>query len=506
MGRRPNPFAAALMSAIVPGVGQWYAGNGRRARKYLLITFALLLPAAFLFMMVFYVEGIGFAITLSRPFFEHPTLLGLLLAANAALLMFRAFAVVDAFLLARGPAPRHGRTPAVVVAVAMGFLLFLTAVPHGWIGHRNLLLYDLMTTDFNADPGQPDVDVTTTTPTGVDTTIPVTTSSTLSNAFPEEGRLNVLLMGGDSGEGRSGIRTDTMIVVSIDPQTGAAAMFSVSRNMMQTPLPPDQPYSNWWGETCPGCYPQALNLIYGDGGTRPDIWGGPNAGANAAKTTIGYMLGIDIHYYVLVDLNAFITIIDAIGGLDIFVRESVELGVLLDDGWYVESVIEPGWQHLDGTTALAYSRTRPDSDFERQNRQRCVLQALAAQTDPATAIREFPALVPVLQENLHTDIRMSDVPDFLELLGRFDPSGMVAIRIMPDAPEFAGTELSYMSGWTDDGYPIPNREFITERVALILDAQATAAAPGAGGSEPVDATELDGLPTITDVCGPTPEG
>jgi LCP family protein required for cell wall assembly len=271
--------------------------------------------------------------------------------------------------------------------------------------------------------------------------------------------------------------------------------------MMQTPLPPNQPYSNWWGDRCPGCYPQALNLIYGDGLNRPDIWGGPNAGANAAKTTIGYLLGIEIQYYVLVDLDAFINIIDAIGGLDIYVRERVELGVLLDEGWVVGSVIEPGWQHLDGGTALAYSRTRPDSDFERQNRQRCVLQALAAQTDPVEAIREFPTLVPVIQDNVHTDIRMSDVPDFLELLEKFNPAELVATRIMPDAPEFAGTEMSYMSGWTDDGYPIPNRDFIVERVAFILDAQATALS-----TEGVDAAVAAGLQPVTDVCGVPPSG
>jgi LCP family protein required for cell wall assembly len=299
-----------------------------------------------------------------------------------------------------------------------------------------------------------------------------------------------------------------MVVVSVDPVTGATAMFSISRNIMRTPLPPDQPYSNWWGDTCPGCYPQALNLMYGDGANRPDIWGGPNAGANAVKTSLGYMLGLEIHYYLLVDLDAFITIIDAIGGLEIYAPERVELGVLLDEGWVVTGVVEAGLQQMDGATALAYSRTRPDSDFERQNRQRCVLQALAAQTDPVTAIREFPSLVPVLQENLRTDIRMSDVPDFLELLGKFDPAALVSTRIMPDAPEFAGTELSYMSGWTEDGFPIPDREFIAERVALILDAQATVTATGAtgGSSEPSDAAELAGLQPITDICGPTAGG
>jgi len=490
------------MSAIVPGVGQWYAGNPRRARKYLLITVALVMPVVFLYVMVFYVSGIDFAITLSRPFFEHPTLLGVLLIANAALLIFRAFAVLDAYLLARGTAVRGGSASAGVALIGLALLLFVTAVPHGWVGHRNLLLYDLMTHDFNTDSGTATgTDVTTTTSgDGASTTLPVSTTTTLSDAFPQEGRVTVLLLGGDSGEGRIGIRTDTMIVVSIDPQTGATAMFSVPRNMMRTPLPPDQPYSNWWGDTCPGCYPQALNLLYGDALNRPDIWGGPNAGANGAKTTIGYLLGIDINYYVLVELNAFVTLIDAMGGIDIYIPERIVQEYYWVPGKESEATtitFEVGMAHLTGHEALAYSRTRADGDFGRQNRQRCVLQALAAQTDPVTAIREFPSLVPVLQENIRTDIPMSDVPDFLELLGKFDPTELVSTRIMPDAPEFAGTDLSYMSGWTDDGFPIPDRDFIVERVALILDAQ----------DQGLDANVAAGLTPMSDVCGElTPQG
>ena len=80
-------------------------------------------------------------------------------------------------------------------------------------------------------------DHTTTTTT----TLPPTTTTTLPEGFPEEGRVNILLMGGDSGVGRRGIRTDTMIVVSIDPETGWIAMFGIPRNLWGLPLPPGHP-------------------------------------------------------------------------------------------------------------------------------------------------------------------------------------------------------------------------------------------------------------------------
>ncbi|HEX5631339.1 MAG TPA: hypothetical protein VFY15_06750, partial [Acidimicrobiia bacterium] len=270
--RRPNPFVAAALSAVLPGAGQWYAGNRRRARVFLLVTVALVMPAILLYVMVFYVSGIGFAVTLSRPFFENPDLLGLLLVANAGLLVFRALVVVDAFLSARG-GRFAGSASAGAVMVGLVFLLFLTAIPHYWVGERNLAMYTAFTHDYNVDPGQVDIaDVTTTTGGGTVPASVTTTTAPMSDAFPEEGRVNILLLGGDSGIGREGVRTDSMIVLSIDPETGWTAMFGIPRNLRRVPLPPDHPASNWWGDACPGCYPQLLNLLYGDGLTRPDIW------------------------------------------------------------------------------------------------------------------------------------------------------------------------------------------------------------------------------------------
>ena len=491
--RRPNPFAAAALSAIVPGAGQWYVGNRRRAKVFLLVTLLVVVPATvILFAMFSRLGTFSFLATAIRPFTDHPSLLGALLVVNVALLVFRAIAVVDAFLAARGPRVRGTATATPMVA-GLAVLLVFTGYQHYWVGERNLALYDAFTHDFNSDPGQVDItDVSTTTvPGGAAAT---TTTAPHSSAFPEEGRVNVLLMGADSGEGRESIRTDTMVVVSIDPDTGWTAMFSIPRNLRQVPLPPDHPAANWWGDACPGCYPQLVNLLYADGLTRPDLWGGPNSGANAVKTTLGYLLGIDIQYYAMVDMVGFIAVVDAIGGIDI----EVPVAVYADDYTYAPGEegavldIPAGMQHLDGRTALGYARSRAQgNDFDRMGRQRCVLQAIAAQTDPVTAIREFPALVDVITENIFTDIPISTIPDFIGLLERFEPDEVVSVRYMPDAPEFAGTEVSYMSGWTEDRYPIPNRDFIVERTTLALSLP------------PLQAIDALGLQQLEDVCAIT---
>ena len=487
--RRPNPFVAAVLSAVIPGAGQWYAGNRRRARVFLLVTVALVMPAILLYVMVFYVSGIGLAVTLSRPFFENPDLLGLLLVANAGLLVFRALVVVDAFLAAQGRSLGSGASAGAVM-VGLAFVLFLTAVPHYWVGDRNLAMYTAFTHDYNVDPGQVDIDDVTTT-TGPGSTIAPTTTVASSGAFPDEGRVNVLLLGADSGEGRESIRTDTMVVVSIDPATGWVAMFSIPRNLRRVPLPPDHAASNWWGDTCPGCYPQLLNLLYADGLARPDLWGGPNSGANAIKETIGYLLGIEMHYYALVDMVGFIAIVDAIGGIDIEVPVAVynpeynfapgEPNQVLD--------IPVGLQHLDGRTALGYARSRAQgNDFDRMSKQRCVLQAIAAQTDPVTAIRELPTLVEVITENVFTDIPVSALPDFVSLLEKFETDEVLSVRYMPDAPEFAGTEVSYIAEFTADRYPVPDRDFIAERTEIALSLP------------PLEAIQVLGLQKLEDVC------
>jgi anionic cell wall polymer biosynthesis LytR-Cps2A-Psr (LCP) family protein len=187
----------------------------------------------------------------------------------------------------------------------------------------------------------------------------------------------------------------------------------------------------------------------------------------------------------------FIAIVDAIGGIDIEVPEAVynpeynfapgEENQVLD--------IPVGLQHLDGRTALGYARSRAQgNDFDRMSKQRCVLQAIAAQTDPVTAIRELPTLVEVITENVFTDIPVSALPDFVSLLQKFESDEVLSVRYMPDAPEFAGTEVSYIAEFTADRYPIPDRDFIAERTEIALSLP------------PLQAIEVLGLQKLEDVC------
>ncbi|HLE38334.1 MAG TPA: LCP family protein [Acidimicrobiia bacterium] len=504
--RWPHPVVAAALSAIVPGLGQIAAGHRRRGWWYIGLTALFVVPAAVLFVMVFYVTGIGLAIDISRPFFRNPDLLLALLAANAASLAFRVMAAVDAYLLAAGPG-RRGRVATGVTVAGLALVLLLTAVPHVWVGHRNLLLHDLLTHDFATDPNQAATTTITTTPPttvldGISTTTaapttttaaPTTTTTTRPDPFADGDRVNVLLLGSDAGIGRTGVRTDTMIVLSVDPETGWTAMFGIPRNFIRLPIPPDHPAYPLWPD---GVWGDPSNLawgVYAYGLNNPELFAGANTGGDAAKTILGNLLGLEVDYFAMVDLQGFADIVDALGGVEITVTERI-----YDDDYThpgePTTVIDfpPGTYHMDGRDALAFARSRHQADdFARMGRQRCVLEALAREADPVRLLRELPALVPAIQASVVTDIPMAIVPDFLDVLSKVDTTQIVSIRFMPNAPEFAGTSSSYVA-YRIQGYNVPNVELIRERVVI------------ATTRPPFEAIIELNLQALDTVCGVTP--
>jgi anionic cell wall polymer biosynthesis LytR-Cps2A-Psr (LCP) family protein len=119
---------------------------------------------------------------------------------------------------------------------------------------------------------------------------------------------------------------------------------------------------------------------------------------------------------------------------------------------------------MDGEEALAYARSRKSSDdYNRMGRQRCVLQAVAAQSDPATVIRAFPAIASALKKNLFTDIPLESLPDFIELIPKVKADEIVSVRFVPS--RFTGER-------TPDRFPTPDLEVIRSVVKSVLELSA----------------------------------
>ena len=509
MGR---PLLAALLSAVLPGAGQWFAGRRRRGLWMIGISVALMTPALVIVLLLFgpwEISGVGLAMDLVRPFFKHPGLVLALFAFVVALLAFRAFAVLDAFLAARGDRweePWWRAAGPAWAAAVLALLLVAVALPHAWAGEHALTLHDFVTTDFTADPGQVTTTTTAATPTtappsttaGTGSTIatttttaaPTTTTTTLPpDTWGEDGRVTIALLGGDAGPGRGGIRTDTNIVVSIDPATWQTAMISIPRNQIDWPVPAGIPAYDHWADHL---YPEIVNTIYQYGLARPDLFpGGPNSGGNAVKAILGEGLGLEIDYFALVDLLGFVGLVDALGGIDIYVTKPVnDPKQVWPNGAIIDVVVEEGFHHFDGLWALAYARVRQqDNDYYRMDRQRCVLEAAASQADPFTMLMDFSILLPIVQENLVTDIPVELFPDFIEMLAQVDTANIATVRLVPSAPELAGTGNSFVLGIDYLGYWYPNLEFIRATVQAILAGEPIGD-PGA---------EVE-LPSLEEVC------
>jgi LCP family protein required for cell wall assembly len=413
---------AALYSAILPGWGQAYIGHSRAA--YALYAADLVLIATF------FVAVARFQIEVVKLWVSPEALLGLMVA-NALFLVFRGLVVADAYAAAPGVAPRG------VSAVAMLAALLLLVVPHLGFGYLAWTQYDLINTVF-ADPGPvaaPETTSTTTTaqagsstslPAPTQTTVPTTTSTTQPHLWDGLGRLNIVLLGADAGEGRTGLRTDTTIVVSIDPSDGEIAMFSVPRDLSNAPLP--EGMGVW---DC-DCFPDLITHLYDAGMRHPDAFPGPGEPPiNAIKGALSQIFGIPIHYYAMVTLDGFVGVVDALGGVTVEVPKTiVDESYPHEDGSVERVVIEQGTRHLDGHLALAYARIRRHSDdFARMHRQRCVLGAVLEQASPLDVIANFGALAEAVKQNVSTDIPQDRLVDFVDLLPLLSTDRVQSLRI-----------------------------------------------------------------------------
>ena len=183
----------------------------------------------------------------------------------------------------------------------------------------------------------------------------------LPNIESRKERVNILLLGIDQRDNKvdkGPWRTDTMILVSIDPATRSASMLSIPRDL--------------W-VTIPGYGENRINTAHATG----DIRKYPGGGVALAKKTVWYTFGVPVHYYVRINFVGFEKMIDAIGGITIDVESAIHDDSYPDQNYGTMVVdIPAGVQHMDGKTALQYARVRHGrNDFDRMKRQQQVILA-----------------------------------------------------------------------------------------------------------------------------------
>jgi LCP family protein required for cell wall assembly len=390
-----------LVGALFPGSGYLYAGRRALGAVVLLTWLAGLGAAAWYFRDG--LEGGGESGTAALDLAFSPTRLKWLAAGLVAGLVVWAAVVLTSHRLVR---PRL--RPRLHTAVGYALVVVLCGVMTYPVvqGTRNVLAHaDLVETVF-ADTDS------ATTPQG----------RTRDNPWAGTDRVNVLLLGGDGGEGRTGVRTDTVILMSINTHNGRTVTFSLPRNMMSAQFPEDSPLHDiypdgYTGAEDPSYY--MLNAIYGQVPVNyPGILGkSDNEGADALKQAVEGSLGIPVDYYVLVNLAGFREIVDAMGGIRVNVNEPVAINGNTDAGIPPTDWIDPGPnQKLDGFHALWFARGRYGSDdYERMERQRCTVDAIIDAANPMNLFQHYTDLAKAGKDVVFTDIPLELAPAFVEL-------------------------------------------------------------------------------------------
>ncbi|BAN01257.1 LCP family protein [Ilumatobacter coccineus] len=254
---------------------------------------------------------------------------------------------------------------------------------------------------------------------------------------------NVLIMGGDAGPGRWGMRTDTMMLVTVHEASGRVALTSIPRNLTSLQFPPGSPlaaeFPNGFDDLANALFTHvnsdpALVEYYGASGLQPE--------AIALVEALGYSLDVEIDDFALVNMQGFTEVIDAVGGVTLELAQSVPLPPSLPGERELPTSIGPGVVEMDGALAIAYARSRSaDSDYQRMGRQRQLMAALGSQVSATDALGAFGSVTGALDDSMRTSLSSGEFNDLLDRLGDnsaiSESVGLAPPLITPGNPDYA---------------------------------------------------------------------
>ncbi len=390
---------AAFLSFLFPGLGQAY--NGQPGLAWLLAAPVLILALGIAAVLL-----VGTSVLVARLF--DIRFLGGLLVLDVVLLAWRLFAVVQAL----GHRGRPKLTSRATWATAL--LVTVTVAMHLVPAYYAVKAIDTIGTV--ALGGTHGVDLQDLFPSVSGLLGPSDQPDVRAGE-----RVNILLVGVDSLPGRTTALTDTMLVVSLDPNGTASAMISVPRDLYGAPLPDG------------GVYNQKLNSLMVYAGAHSQEY--PLGGVGTLKATVGKLLGVPIHYFAAINLLGFKQTVDSIGGVDVIVQRAINDPTYIDEfnnlkGFFLKA----GSHHLDGHTALAFVRSRKgagDSDFTRADRQQQLLAAVRAKLTAGNLLLSLPGLLDAVKNTIATDVPSDRIAELAVAVQGADMSKLQRIILQP---------------------------------------------------------------------------
>lgn len=400
-------FGLTTLGTVLPGSGLLLSGR-HKSGGTLLGLFLLVIIGVVGFLAVFGISN-GAVFIAVRP----RLVLSLVIALAVGVALVVASVIATAWINRARPG---GPGKSLLMTLFVGLLCALLVAPTVLAGRYALLSRNTLAKIF-ASGGL------------ASRNSPRSAALSQPGALDTLGRITVLLLGTDAYPNRPGIRTDSMMVASIDTKTGDTVLFGIPRNLNGWQIRPGSPMVNAFpnGTRCGSeCWlTNYWNAVESYATAHPQgFTGDPNPPLTELANVIDDFLGLTIDNTVIIDIRGFSHLVDAVGGVDITVRERLPIGGKLNSagqivpgsitGW-----IEPGRQHMNGYTAMWFARSRVTSDdFSRMRRQRCMLGALARQVNATTLLTKLPDILQVAENNISSDIDMGQLALWGELAGR----------------------------------------------------------------------------------------
>jgi LCP family protein required for cell wall assembly len=436
--RTKRGFVLVLLTLLVPGSAQLVAGDRRLGRAALRVTLCVW-AAALLALLLLVLNRTLLISIITNPFASLGIVIVLVaLAAGWAILFINTLRLIRPVLLA--PQSR----PAVVISLVLALV-----VGSGSLSYAAYLLNVSRNAIGSIFSSGPAID-------------------------PVDGRYNFLMMGGDAGDDRTGRRPDSLSVLSVDAETGQTAIISVPRNFQNAQFSEDSPMRAIYpdGYNCGDeCLINAINTEVTN--EYADLYPGvADPGAQATMEAVSGTLGMTIQAYVLVDMEGFSTLIDAMGGIRIKAGGWVPMSGYFDEATKTHGMplgwIPAGEQTLNGDQALWYGRSREYvDDYARIQRQQCVQQAMLKQLDPATLLAKFEDIANAGTKVVESNISSSQLGSFLDLAIKARGQDVKRLTIGP--PDF---DASFST--------VPDFDELHERVNALLASASGAGAQSAG--------------------------
>ena len=275
-------------------------------------------------------------------------------------------------------------------------------------------------------------------PEGTPVVIAAEAESSLPN-WGEKDIVNVVLMGVDIRPGdEEPERSDTIIIVHVDPKSGEMAMMSIPRDLLVF---------------IPGFGDEKMNAAYAIGEANADTIAG--GGPTLVAQTIEANFNIPIHYYATVDFNGFEKIVDTVGGVIVDVQAQLSDNLYPTEDLRLTRVyFSTGLQKMDGRTALRYVRTRhADNDLARSQRQQEVLLAIRERAVVRDLITNAPELIEDMGDTIRTDLDFNQMLALANLGRQTDPAEIARIDLWKEGilsehfPEFEGDAYYLEADW-----------------------------------------------------------